>query len=152
MSRGMGRAGALLLVGGWCLVAAPGRTAEPNNNMIPVSTTSNATGELQTLAVPPNLNSTAVFVGVDAISTTTDVDYITVSCMGLPLKEVGIDGFTNDIDLKVYDLAGNFVGLSAGVTSSESVDVTALGKDVLYLKVYGYLGAMTSSYSVVVRC
>lgn len=141
-----------MLLGSLSLIAAPGRAVEPTNNLVPVSTMSNVTGELQMLAVPPNPNSSAGFVNVDSISTTTDVDYITVSCMGLPVKEVGISGFTNDIDLQVFDLAGHLVGVSAGITSSESVNVSALGKDVLYLKVYGYQGALTSTYAVSITC
>lgn len=145
-----GRIAAALLLLALFSVAAPGSAVEPTNDSIPAGATT-MRGELQALSALPTHNSSVSF-SVGAIRPSGDVDYITVNCMGLPLKKIGISNYINDIDMVVYDLAGNFVGQSAGTGPTESVDTSALGRDMLYLKVYGYQGATTSSFNVWFEC
>lgn len=145
-----GRFAAALMLVALVSVATAGSAIEPSNNSIPAGATT-MRGEVQAFAALPNPNTTATYQG-GAISPTGDVDYLAVTCMGLPIKRIGISGFSNDIDINVFDLAGNFVGSSIGTTSTENVDTSAVGRDMLYVKVYGYQGAVTASYDLSFSC
>lgn len=86
------------------------------------------------------------------INSSSDVDYFLVMCTGRKITSVGI-GFTQagDLDIQVFDPAGSLLGSSQGVTSSESVNVSAFNKQAVVLKVYGYLGA-TGPYGLGIGC
>jgi hypothetical protein len=51
----------------------------------------------------------------------------------------------------VYDLAGNLLGISQGVTDHERVDVSGFGIQLVVVKVYGYNGA-TNDYGLHIEC
>jgi hypothetical protein len=95
------------------------------------------------------------WVGVETISTATDIDYSVVTCgfLNLKLKSVEIDfnGPAGDLDMQVYQFDGTLVGGSYNTGSVEIVDTTALTSNSLVLKVYGYHGAQ-NTYSVYTHC
>jgi hypothetical protein len=159
MRKGMIRSGSALLLGILVTLALPGEAAEPGNNTFPYEFTGRRI-ELQSLLAPPPNNSTITYGSVDAISPVGDQDYILLSCQGNTIKEVRVNDFYNkpnspptpDIDIRLYDLGGTIVGQSLSVTSEERIDVSALGHVSLYLKVWGFNGATTSSYQVAISC
>jgi len=159
MSKWMIRSGSALLLGSVVTLALPGEAAEPGNNTFPYDFTGRRI-ELQSLLAPPPDHSTITYGGVDAISPAGDQDYILLTCQGNTIKEVRVNGFYNrpnspptpDIDIRIYDLGGHHIGTSSSTTSEEWVDVSGLGHVSLYLKVYGFNNATTSSYQVAISC
>jgi len=92
-------------------------------------------------------------VGVESIASSSDVDYIYLACDGRPVRAASVD-FTHargDIDIYVYDLAGNLLGISQGVTDHERVDVSRFGTQLVVVKVYGYNGAI-NDYGLHIEC
>lgn len=91
--------------------------------------------------------------GYERIDNDTDVDHEGVSCNGRTVKAASII-FTHasgDIDMEVYDMAGNLLGYSRGVINQERVDVSAFGKQLVVIKAYGYQGAV-NDYGVIAEC
>lgn len=142
---------ALLSLGLFSTLMNGALAAEPGNNTLPYMF-SGFRGDVQMLGAPNVTNSTITFLSADAITPVNDVDYLYVTCQGLPLKVVGINNFSNDLDIRVYDMGGTLIGSSTSVTSSESVDVSATSRAGVILKVYGYNGATSASYAVWVTC
>jgi hypothetical protein len=93
----------------------------------------------------PNLGGT--------ISTPTDVDYVYLTCGGRTVQHVNVlfDHASGDIDISVHDLKGTFLGSSTGVTNEELIQVSQFGKEGIWVRVYGYAGAM-NGFGVQVRC
>lgn len=92
--------------------------------------------------------TSASYFGSEQISPTSDVDYIVATCGNTNMKWTSI-GFTHaagDIDMWVYDLSGNLLATSTGVTDEERVDLSALGKQAVAIRVYGYNGAQNGYY------
>lgn len=125
--------------------------AEPGNNTLPYMFTG-FRGDVQTYGAPALMNSTITYLNADAISPVNDVDYLYATCQGLPVKVVGINNFSNDLDIKVYDMGGTLIGQSTSVTPSESVDTSAVSRAGVIVKVYGFNGATSASYAIWVAC
>lgn len=125
--------------------------AEPGNNTLPY-VFAGFRGDVQTYGAPNVANSTITFGSADAITPVNDVDYLYATCQGLPVKVVGINNFSNDLDLRVYDMSGTLIGSSTSVTSTESVDVSAVSRAGVIMKVYGYNGSTSASYAVWITC
>lgn len=87
------------------------------------------------------------------ISSNSDVDHVLVSCYGRTVQSAGIElrPANGDLDIYVYDMAGNLLGSSGGVTERESVDVRAFGKQQVVIRVYGYNGS-TGIFTPQVTC
>ena len=88
----------------------------------------------------------------DAITPVGDVDYLLLTCQGLPIKKVGVNNFNNDMNIQVYDLGGVFLGLSQLVTSTETVDLTGRNQYGVLMKVYGFNNATSAAYGVWIAC
>ena len=97
--------------------------------------------------------TSGTYFGYEQISTTSDVDYIVATCGDTHMKWISIDftHATGDIDMAVYDLAGNWLGSGTGVTDTERVELGAFGKQAVALRVYGYNGSQ-NPYSISVFC
>jgi hypothetical protein len=83
-----------------------------------------------------------------------DNDYVVLSCAGLrPVKHVGItiDNASVDLDIRVYDMNGTYLGGSFGTGTTEIVTVKPFGKQSVVMQVYGYNNAY-GSYSADVYC
>jgi hypothetical protein len=102
------------------------------------------------------------FGRVEAITTTTDVDYSLVVCGGfndgvnnlvttVKSIEVILPAGTGDLDMEVYTTDGKLLGRSQGTGSVEIVDVSARKRGAVVLKVYGYSGAK-GTYTVFEHC
>lgn len=132
------------------LVIAPvGRAMEPGNDTAPWKW--RASFGDATLYSPPL--GGASYINAEAITSTSDVDHIIGTCGTGKVTWVGVQ-FTHasgDIDIVVYDLSGNVLGSSTGVTNTERVDLSAFNKQAAVMKVYGYNGAV-NSYIVQVSC
>jgi hypothetical protein len=103
------------------------------------------------------VSTNAMGTGSDGINSSSDVDYLVMACTTgarhRPVSLVAIN-FTHaqgDLDMAVYDLQGNYLAGSQGVTDRELVDIGAFGEQVVVLKVYGYNGA-TGNYGVSLSC
>jgi hypothetical protein len=55
-----------------------------------------------------------------------------------------------DLDMQVFDAYGREVGYSNGVGNSERVSLAGLDAGTYYVHVYGYLGATSPSYSLII--
>ncbi len=91
--------------------------------------------------------------GTATISSSSDVDYITLMCRGDKVKTASItfkdsDG---DLDIKVYDLDGKSLGGGTSTTNNETVNVASKNLTGVVIKVYGYQGA-TNKYSLSNPC
>jgi hypothetical protein len=132
-------------------LSQPGMALEPNDNTAPWKWSS-LYGNT-TLYVSTN----AMGTGSDGINSSSDVDYLVMACTTgsrhRPVSLVAIN-FTHsqgDLDMVVYDLQGNYLASSGGVSDRELVDIGAFGEQVVVLKVYGYNGA-TGNYGVSLTC
>lgn len=132
------------------LAAAPASWAmEPGNNFAPWSWV--AYNGDATVYSPPTGGRT--YNGYEAISSTTDVDHLIATCGTGKVQSIGID-FTHangDLDITVYDLSGNVLGSSTGVSNTEVVNLNALSKQAVVMKVYGYNGAQ-NPYNISITC
>jgi len=83
-----------------------------------------------------------------------DTDFLVLSCAGLrPVRNVGItiDSSSVDLDIRVYDMNGTYLGGSYGVGTSELVTVLPYGKQAVVMEVYGYNNSY-GGYSADVYC
>jgi hypothetical protein len=123
--------------------------SEPDNNTPPVGRFS---GNVE---VYQNNEANTSGWGGSAISITKgDTDYVVLSCAGLrPVKHVGItlENASADLDIRVYDMNGTYLGGSFGTGSTELVTVQSYGKQAVIMQVYGYNNAY-GSYSADVYC
>jgi hypothetical protein len=90
--------------------------------------------------------------GVESITTSTDVDYLLMTCGTAHIYGAGAD-FTHangDIDIQYYSTSGAYLGSSTGVTDSEWLGLGTQYNSVV-MKVYGYGGA-TNSYTPTISC
>jgi len=133
------------------IAAAPASwAAEPANDAAPW-TWRWYNGETTIYSAPPggiNYNS------YEAISSSTDVDHIILACGTGKVQSITINfamSSGHDLDMAVYDLSGNFIGSSTGVTNSETVNVSAANKQAIVMKVYGWQGS-TNPYDMVIVC
>lgn len=136
------------------------RAAEPANNTPPWNPGSALYhGDVSVYTVAA---SGAEFGNVEAITTTTDVDYSLVACGGftdgannlvttLKSIEVRLAAGAGDLDIAVYTTDGKLLGSSTGTGTVEVVDVSARKRGAVVLKVYGYAGAR-GTYTVTERC
>lgn len=92
-------------------------------------------------------------IGVERIDSSSDVDHVYLACDGRPVTAAAVDFLhgSGDIDMEVYDLAGNYLGASRGVSDQERVDVRAFGMQMVVVKVYGYNGAI-NDYGLYAQC
>lgn len=147
----------------FALVLAPPSSsfaAEPGNNTPPWSTIS-STSFQGTAEVFTTTATSCEFGSAGAISSSTDVDYYILSCGGYQtgnslgtVKEIKL-GYTHakgDLDMRVYTTDGTYLGLSQGVTGTETYNVAAQKRGAVIIKVYGYLGALNPSYNVTLAC
>jgi len=132
-------------------LSQPGLALEPHDNAAPWKWTygyGNAT-----LFVSKG----AVGWGAEDISSSSDVDYLVMACTGgAPSRKIryvslNFSHARGDLELGVYDLAGNQLASSTGVSDSEFLDIGAFGAHVVVLKAYGYNGA-TGPYGVSLTC
>jgi hypothetical protein len=126
------------------------RAAEPQNDIDPWAWwTQN--GELRIF----DAKGTDQFWGIghESIEWSGDVDFVGFSCAGRTVKAASIhfSHAAGDLDMRVYDFAGNQLGISQGYTDQERVDVSAFGKQLLVVKTYGWGGAM-NEYGLTVEC
>jgi hypothetical protein len=138
-----------LLLGAFLLAPTPGNAMEPGNDQ---GTWKHPYGNMDltfyTTAAPGSR-----WGGVETISSSSDVDYVLMACNGRNVTgvDIALDAGAGDLDIHVYDLAGNLLGSSGGVTSYETVYLSAFTKQAVMIKVYGYAGA-TGSYQPAVYC
>jgi len=111
-----------------------------------------------------NLNATVLECGVnpgcqfpsDSIATSTDNDYFMVVCGSGRVTSISITmpsaGPGHDLDIKVYKANNpNFIGISQGVGTTETVSTTAFNLNAYVLQVYGF-GGSTNTYAVTANC
>ena len=128
--------------------SVPGFALEPGNDKLPWNTF----GSFDT-SVYSSTGGASRFQSYEQIASSTDVDYVVVTCAGRPVRSVSIE-FTHakgDLDMVAFDLAGAQLGKSNGTTNVEVVNVQGQGKQVVVMKVYGFQGA-TGAYDVVIGC
>jgi hypothetical protein len=144
------------------VLGAPSRVsaAEPANNTPPWNTGSALYhGDVSVYTVAA---SGAEFGDVEAITTTTDVDYSLVVCGGftdgannlvttVKSIEVKLAAGAGDLDMDVYTTDGKFLGSSRGVGAVEIVDVSTRKRGAVVLRVYGFNGAK-GTYTVFEHC
>jgi hypothetical protein len=126
----------------------PSSALEPVDNNAPFMAHANTT-----LLGCPTQNCS--WVSAESISTSTDVDYLLITCGFLDWKlqhaQIDFTGSSGDLDMQVYQLDGTLVGGSYGVGNTEYVDTSAMTSNGLVLKVYGYHGAK-NTYTISVLC
>jgi hypothetical protein len=145
--------GALLLAG---LVAAPSSQAsEPSNNNAPWITGVNGLqsfwGDVSAFQAK---GTGGQFINFDNIMPAGDVDFHQLSCQNGTVKSASLN-FTHangDLDIQVFDLSGNLLGTSNGVTNTEVVNVASQNKQAVILKVVGYLNATNPTYNITIGC
>jgi hypothetical protein len=126
------------------------RATEPQNDLGPWQWWV-TTGDLTIYNSPNAQKSWAA--GYERIDTSNDLDHEGAACNGRTVKAASItfSHAAGDIDMNVYDIAGNFLGYSHGVSNQERVDVSAFGQQLVVIEAYGYNGA-TNDYGVLVEC
>jgi hypothetical protein len=99
------------------------------------------------------ISGTGAWPDIEVIVPSGDIDYHVLACAGRNISGVGITypTYQGDIDIEVYGIDGTYIGGSYGVSGSEWVDISALSKQAVVMKVYGYLGA-TARYTVEIGC
>lgn len=81
-----------------------------------------------------------------AITTSTDVDYFSITTTGTSNLAVNLAGPSGvDYDLYVYNSSGTQVGSSTGTTATESVSLSSVAAGTYYIKVIGYSGANSTT-------
>jgi hypothetical protein len=138
---------------GLLMVARPSLAdSEPYNNNYPWSTdVFENTVSMWELRPPYNSGTNN---WTESINPRGDKDYFVMTCGGREVQSVYIGILDNigDLDIKVYDLNGNFLGVSQGVTGYESVDVSSRHLQAVVLYVYGYNSQYTGSFSHQATC
>jgi hypothetical protein len=132
------------------VTAQASQAIEPQNNEAPWKWWISA-GDL-TLYTAEQLGA-GWSIGVERIASSSDVDHVYLACDGRPVTaaQVNLNHASGDIDMEVFDLAGNYLGASRGVGDEERVDVKAFGKQMVVVKVYGYNGAI-NDYGLYAQC
>jgi hypothetical protein len=129
--------------------SVPGFALEPGNDKLPWNTF----GFFDTTVYSSTGAGARFGQGYEQIASSSDVDYVVVTCAGRPVRSVSIE-FTHakgDLDMVAFDLAGAQLGKSNGTTNVEVVNVQGQGKQVVVMKVYGFQGA-AGAYDVLVYC
>lgn len=122
---------------------------EPTNNTPPFGNFGGSAEIYQS-----NLPNTSGWGGSGINITKGDVDYLVMSCSGLrPVRNVAItiDSASVDLDIRVYDMNGSYLGGSYGTGTTELVQVLSYGKQAVVMQVYGYNNAY-GAYSADVYC
>lgn len=147
--------GASLVIGSSAALAADTPGSAVNNNYPWMYTGHPVAFQKEVYAMNAWMSSGDIYGHDCAVESSTDVDYIVMSCNGW--KSVSGAGIrmqnpsAGDLDIKVYRLDGTLVGTSQGTTDMEFVDALPQQEDTIVLKVYGYAGA-TNSYTYWVGC
>jgi hypothetical protein len=142
------RIGAALLAAAAFAAAPASWAAEPANNFAPWSWIG-SNGDTTVYSPPPG---GLTYNGYEAISSSTDVDHLIVVCGTGKVQSVSINFNSNkDLDMVVYDLSGNWLGSSTGTGDTESVGLSAVSKQAVVMKVYGYNGAQ-NPYNISIVC
>jgi len=148
------KCGALLSLASLLTLAPNGRAAEPDDAR-PFSTQF-FMRDMLLFGGPLPPGSSATWGGAGAIKPTGDIDYVQVTCQGTTMRAVGISGFhlngVTDIDIEAYDFGGTLLGSSRGTGPSEEISLVGLGQKAVYLKIFGFNGAVAPSYSVFANC
>ncbi len=138
-------------IGGVLLAPSIGVALEPDNNDIPWNTTEFKQD------MTSYIRSTGAYITMwssEAIDTSGDIDHLLLTCRGnVPrVAGVGIEMATGsgDLDIKAYDLNGNYLGGSAGTTKWEDIVIGGSHRSVV-LKVYGYNSAV-GEYGARLNC
>jgi hypothetical protein len=87
---------------------------------------------------------TSGVVNSAAITTATDVDYFkitTTATSNIVYNLVGPSGV--DFDLTIYNSAGTQLSTASGATATETISLTNQVVGTYYIKVFGYLGALS---------
>jgi hypothetical protein len=144
---------AAVLMAGVMLAPIAGQASEPANNNSPWSfDTFGFHNDLSLYASNKPVGQGNAWIGFDGITAFNDVDYHFMTCQGRVVKSVGINSFSGDLDIQVYDQAGNALGSSAGTGSTETVNIASLNKPGVYMRVYGFNGSQSAQYGVFVNC
>ena len=130
------------------IVPALGFAATDDNNVTRASFTTARVWNLEANTIYLGLNGS-----IEEITSSTDRDYILVMCRGTTVKSAGISyqASKGDLDIKVYDLAGNYLGESKTKESVDQVDISSKGLKAVVMRVEGYNGA-TNGYNPEVDC
>lgn len=151
--KGLAKFVGALLVAGLVLTPTSGGATEPTNNVAPWGTGQYGMFHGDVSLFTSNIvEGDSSWYGLESIMPAGDVDYQLVACQGRVVKEVRLWGFSNDMDIMVYDQAGNFIGSSTGVDPKEVVNVAALNVRGVILRIYGYRSATSPYYGVGVSC
>jgi hypothetical protein len=122
----------------------------------PESAVADASEPNDTRDTPTELGTVAGSVRRDnrSIHTATDEDWyrFTLAAPGTVDNTVRVDfpGLAGDIDIGLYDVAGNLVRSSNGTGDFEQVALTGLAAGTYTVKVFGFAGALNPNYSLVV--
>ena len=94
----------------------------------------------------------ATWPSVEAIGSSSDVDYLLMTCGTSKIYGTGIDLIhaNGDIDIQVYSTNGTYLGGSGSTTDSEWVGLGTTYNSVV-MKVYGWAGAV-NSYTPTLSC
>jgi hypothetical protein len=86
-----------------------------------------------------------------SIHDSNDADFFrfTASATGILSFRIDFQHSLGDLDMRVFDAAGNLLANSIGVTNSETISVQASEGDQFTVQIYGYNGA-TGNYSLLV--
>jgi hypothetical protein len=150
MTRTLRRFRALHLVAALLCLAGASSALEPDNADYPWKSNISFEGDVTLYSTTQNYRWT--WWWFEEV-TASDTDYIFLGCHGRTLETAGIEfrNATGDLDIEVFDLAGNYLGASRGVGDRETVDVRTHNEQVVVVKVYGFNGA-TGSYSPQTDC
>jgi hypothetical protein len=139
-----------LFVAGMLMAPAAGNAMEPQNDAAPWKWSA-LTGD--TTMYSSDQPSRWTWWWWEEVASSSDVDHVLLTCNGRTVLAAGIQFYHSkgDLDIYVYDIAGNLLGSSQGVADTERVDVRAFGKQAVVVKVYGYNGA-TGRFGPQVDC
>jgi hypothetical protein len=64
--------------------------------------------------------------------------------------QIFFENSQGDLDMQLFDAAGNFLNVSQGTSASESISLNGLPAGTYYAAVYGYQGATNPSYALTI--
>jgi len=137
-----------------CMLAAvqPAFANEPTNNNYPWSGGANTpwTGNMTVFST---YNLWTTWPNKEAISSSSDVDYLLMTCGNAKIYVTGINltGANGDLDVQFYTPNGTLLGSATGTGDSETLTFPGSNYSTLVIRVYGYNGA-TNTYIPVLGC
>lgn len=135
----------LITVGATLAVVQSASANEPTNNNYPWSGGAN-TAWTGNMTVFSTYNMATTWPNKEAITTSTDVDYLLMTCGDADVYVAGINlvGANGDLDVQFFTPNGTYLGGAAGTGDAETMTFPGTGYSSVVIRVYGYNGAKNS--------